>query len=89
MEELTEDRWLQDTVYRDSRGGSQHAHRRSREFQWVQLSFCVYNARTDSGNKDLFGKGKFVQQSEDLETLQSSEVASSPFEKIRSAKSDV
>lgn len=62
-----------------------HAVRRtSREFQQV-----MYDACTDSGNKDMFGKEKVVQQSEDLETLESSEVPSGPFEKIKSAKSDV
>lgn len=80
------DRRLQDTVYSDSRGGFRLARRRSREFQWVQLSFCTYNACTDSRNKAMFGKEKSVQQSEGLETPQSSEVPSGLFEKVIFAK---
>lgn len=48
------------------------------------LSFCMYHACTDSGNKDVCGKGRLGQRSEDLETLQSSEVLFGPFEKFKS-----
>lgn len=53
------------------------------------LSLCMYNAHTASGNKSMFGKGKLVQWSEDLEILQTSEVLSGPFEKIKSVRSNV
>lgn len=79
-------------AYTDSRGRFQVHAIDAKQVQGVSpsyLSFCMYDACTDSGNKDMFGKGKLVQQSEDLETLQCSEVLFGPFEKIKSVKSYV
>lgn len=59
-----------------------NAHMGPGDFTQLISSVCIVCVLIDNGNKEEFVKGKFIQQSEDLETLQSSEVLLGPAEKV-------
>lgn len=59
-----------------------NAHMGPGDFTQLISSVCIVYVLIDNSNKEEFVKGKFIQQSEDLETLQSSEVLLGPAEKV-------